>query len=80
MSIFVTVAVKPLAGSYPRIARSWGLVWFYGATPLSLIGLFVGAHSLKLPAPGLGLAGLLIVVAAAMSAGAFESVRVTASR
>jgi hypothetical protein len=66
-------------GSYPRIARTWGLAWFYGAIPLSVIGLFVGMHSLNLSTPKVGLVGLLIVVAAAMSAGAFESVRVTAS-
>jgi hypothetical protein len=81
MRVFVSVAVKPLAATFPRIARGWGLAWFYGAVPLSLLGvLFFGLRALHVASPGLGTAGLVVVVAASMSAGAFESVRVTASR
>jgi hypothetical protein len=80
MRVFVSVAVKPLAATFPRIARGWGLAWFYGAVPLSLLGVFSGLRALHVASPGLGTAGLVVVVAASMSAGAFESVRVTASR
>jgi hypothetical protein len=80
MRVFVAVAVRPLAIIFPRIVRAWGLAWFYGAVPLSLLGLFFGLRVLHVASSGLGMVGLLVVVAASMSAGAFESIRVTASR
>jgi len=80
MRVFVAGAVKPLAVSHPRIARGWGLAWFYGALPLSLLGFFVGLRVLDAPSPGVGAWGLIVVVASSMAAGAFESIRLTASR
>jgi hypothetical protein len=80
MRLFVAIAVKPLAASHPRIVRGWGLIWFYGALPLSLTALFIGAHELNVLSAGWGLIGLLVVVATSMSAAAFESIRVTAHR
>jgi hypothetical protein len=80
MRVFVTLAVKPLVITLPRIARGWGLAWFYGALPLSLLGFFVGIRVLGAPSPGVGAWGLIVVVASSMAAGAFESIRLTASR
>jgi hypothetical protein len=79
MRVFVALAVKPLALTYPRLARGWGLTWFYGAVPFSLLGLFFGFRALHVSSSRLGLVGFLLVVAGSMSAGAFESIRVTAS-
>jgi hypothetical protein len=80
MRIFVALAVKPLIVTHPRIARGWGLAWFYGALPLSSLGFFLGLRVLNAPSPGVGAWGLMVVVAASMAAGAFESIRLTASR
>jgi hypothetical protein len=80
MRAFVALAVKPLVTTLPRIARGWGLAWFYGALPLSFLGFFVGIRVLSAPSPGVGAWGLIVVVASSMAAGAFESIRLTASR
>jgi hypothetical protein len=80
MRVFVAVAVKPLVTTLPRIARGWGLAWFYGALPLSLLGFFVGVRVLGAPSPGVDAWGLIVVVASSMAAAAFESIRLTASR
>jgi len=80
MRVFVALAVKPLIVSHPRIARGWGLAWFYGALPLLLLGFFLGLRVLNAASPGVGAWGLIVVVATSMAAGAFESIRLTASR
>jgi|ERR1700733_1363282 len=80
MRVFVALAVKPLMITHPRIARGWGLAWFYGALPLSLLGFFLGVRVLNAPSPAAGAWGLIAVVATSMAAGAFESIRLTASR
>ena len=80
MRVFVALAVKPLMVTHPRIARGWGLAWFYGALPLSLLGFFFGLRVLNAPSPGVGAWALIVVVATSMAAGAFETIRLTASR
>ncbi len=80
MRAFVALAVKPLAVAHPRIARGWGLAWFYGALPLSLLAFFLNLRALNVPSPGLGSWGLVAVAASSMAAGAFESIRLTANR
>ena len=44
MRLFVWAAVRPVASRWPRLALAWGLIWFYGAIPLSLTALYVGTR------------------------------------
>ena len=71
-------AVRPLASRWPHLARAWGLIWFYGAIPLTLIGLFLGTLQLHAVRPNATTIAFVLVAAASMAAGAFPAVRATA--
>lgn len=78
MRIFVWAVVRPLAARWPRLVRAWGLIWFYGAIPLTLIGLFLGTLQLHAVTPNSTTIAFVVVAAASMAAGAFAAVRGTA--
>jgi hypothetical protein len=75
MRIFVWAAARPLAARWPRLVRAWGLIWFYGAIPLSLIGLFIGTLQFHAVMPNATTVAFVVVAAASMAAGAFPAVR-----
>jgi hypothetical protein len=78
MRIFVWAAARPLAARWPRAVGAWGLSWFYGAIPLSLIGLFLGTLQLTAVTPNATTIAFVVVGAASMAAGAFPAVRAAA--
>ena len=78
MRILVWAAARPLAAWWPRLVRAWGLIWFYGAIPLSLIGLFVGTLQLHAVTPNATTIAFVVVAAASVAAGAFPAVRAAA--
>ena len=78
MRVFVWVAARPLATRLPRLVRVWGLIWFYGAIPLSLVGLFIGTLRLHAVTPNATTVAFVVVAAASMAAGAFPAVRAAA--
>src|SRR6267142_1204381 len=80
MRLFVWVAARPLAANWPRLLRNWAFAWFYGATPLSLLGLYVGSVQLHAPTPNTSTIAFVIAVAASMAAGAFPAVRASGGR
>ena len=80
MRAFVWVAVRSLANAWPRLVRYWGLIWFYGAIPLSLLGLYLGSKQLGASAPNTPTVAFVVVGAASMAAGAFAAIRTDAGR
>jgi hypothetical protein len=78
MRIFVWAAARPLAARWPRLVRAWGLTCFYGAIPLSLVGLFVGTLQLHAVTPNATTIAFVVVAAASMAGGAFPAVRAAA--
>jgi hypothetical protein len=77
MRVFVTVAVKPLCISHPRIVQTWALAWFYGAVPVAVAGTFLGLRELHAPPPSFGMLALIVAVSAAMGIGAIDSIQVS---
>ena len=75
MRIFVWSVARPLAARWPRLALAWGLTWFYGAIPLSLICLFVGSMGLHAVTPNATTVAFVVVAAASVATGAFAAVR-----
>jgi hypothetical protein len=73
--IFVWAVARPLAARWPRLVLACGLIWFYGAIPLSLIGLFVGSIALHATAPNLTTIAFVVTAAASTAAGVFAAVR-----
>ena len=79
MRIFVWAAARPLVARWPRLVLAWGLIWFYGAIPLALIGLFVGSIELHAPRPNAATVAFVVAAAASTAAGAFAAVRAARS-
>jgi hypothetical protein len=73
--ILVWVLARPIAARWPRLVRAWGLIWFYGVIPLSLIGLFAGSIELHATTPGVTTIAFVVAAAASTAAGAFAAVR-----
>lgn len=65
------VLIRTLPAVSPRLLHNWGPAWFYGAVPVSLVGLYVGSYKLHAPTPNLATVALVVAVAAAMAAAAF---------
>jgi hypothetical protein len=80
MRTFVWLVVRPLTDRLPRLVRGWGLVWFYGAIPLSLLGLYLGSSTLHAPTPSAGTVAFVVAASASMAAGTFAAIRATAGR
>jgi hypothetical protein len=80
MRLFLWIAARPIAANWPRLLRNWALAWFYGAIPLSLVGLYVGSVQLHAPTPNASTIAFVITVAASMAAGAFPAVRASSGR
>jgi hypothetical protein len=80
MRLFVWAAVRPLASRWPRLALAWGLIWFYGAIPLSLIALYVGTRQAHAVMPNATTVASVVAIAASVSAGAFAAIRAATSR
>jgi len=74
MRIFVWAVARPLAARWPRLALAGGLIWCYGAIPLSLICLFVGSMGLHAATPNATTVAFVVVAAASMAAGACAAV------
>jgi hypothetical protein len=74
MRLFVWIFARPIAAHWPRLLRNWGLAWFYGAIPLSLLGLYAGTRELHAPTPSLSTIAFVIAGAASMAAAAFPTV------
>ena len=80
MRIFVWLAVRPFGERLPKVVRAWGLIWFYGAIPLTLVGLYVGSIKLHAPTPSAATVAFVVAVATSIGAGAFTAVKVTTGR
>jgi hypothetical protein len=80
MRLFVWICVRPIAAHWPRLLRKWGLAWFYGAIPLSVLGLYVGSSLLHAPTPSMSTIAFVFAAAASMAAGAFPTVDASRSR
>jgi hypothetical protein len=80
MRLFLWIFVRPIAAHWPRLPRAWGLAWFYGAIPLSLLGLYVGSLLLHAPTPNVSTIAFVIATAASMAAGAFPPISASNSR
>jgi len=80
MRLFVWAAARPLADRWPRLVQAWGISWFYGVIPLSLMGLFVGTITLHAVRPNATTIAFVVAAAASMAAGAFAAIRAVAGR
>jgi hypothetical protein len=80
MRLFVWIFVRPIAAHRPSLLRNWGLAWFYGAIPLSVLGLYVGSIQLHAPTPNMSTIAFVIAAAASMAAGAFPAIGASRSR
>ena len=80
MRLFVWLVARPLAANWPRLLRVWGLAWFYGAIPLSVLGLYIGTLQTHAPAPNISSIAFVIAAAASFGAGAFPAIGASNSR
>ena len=80
MRAFIWFAVRLLEGRLSGLVRAWGLIWFYGAIPLLVLGLYVGSSRLDAPVPSQATVAFVVAAAASMAAGAFAAIRATAGR
>jgi hypothetical protein len=80
MRLFVWLFARLFTAKWPRLLRVWGLAWFYGAIPLSVLGLYVGIKQSHAPAPNISSIAFVIAAAASFGAGAFPAVSAPSDR
>jgi hypothetical protein len=80
MRLFVWLFARQIGAHWPRLMRGWGLAWFYGAIPLSVLALYVGSIQLHASTPNLSTIAFVIAAAASMAAGAFPTIGASGSR
>lgn len=80
MRLFVAWVCKPLTPAFPKLVRTWGIAWFYGSVPATLLGLYVGSHMLGATPPTSAIVCLALAAALASSAGAMEAIHLSEGR
>lgn len=73
----VWLATRFLKAKWPRLVPLCGLICFYGAVPLLLLGLYVGSWATAAPAPSPATVAFVVAAAVSVAAGALAAVRAT---